>query len=77
MQPIIANINPDLCIVYADRYEFAFAIASTHSNKIILHIEAGDITQGGTYDDYIRHWGTKMSHLYCTSTKKGFRLLEV
>ena len=37
LQPIITDINPDLCIVYADRYEsFAFAIASTHSNKIIL-----------------------------------------
>ena len=77
LQPIIANINPDLCIVYADRYEsFAFAIASTHSNKIILHIEAGDITQGGTYDDYIRHCITKMSHLYCTSTKKGISVVR-
>ncbi|MDC3170843.1 UDP-N-acetylglucosamine 2-epimerase, partial [Prochlorococcus sp. AH-716-E13] len=72
LHPIISKIKPDLCIVYADRYEsFAFTIAATHSNIIILHIEAGDITQGGTYDDYIRHCITKMSHLFCTSTKRG------
>ena len=72
LDPLIKSFNPDLCIVYADRYEsFAYAISATHLNKVILHIEAGDITEGGTYDDYIRHCITKMSHLFCTSTKKG------
>ena len=72
LDKLISKTNPDLSIVYADRYEsFAFAIAATHLNKIILHIEAGDVTEGGTYDDFIRHCITKMSHLFCTSTKKG------
>ena len=76
LTPFINEFNPDLCIVYGDRYEsFAFTISSTHLNNIILHIEAGDITEGGTYDDYIRHCITKMSHLFCTSTKKGLNVV--
>ena len=67
LTPVISEFNPDICIVYADRFEsFAFAIASMHANKILLHIEAGDITEGGTYDDQIRHCISKMSHLTYT-----------
>ena len=74
---LINKFAPDLCIVYADRYEsFAFAVSSTHSNIPTLHIEAGDITEGGTYDDYIRHCITKMSHLFCTSTLKGVKVVK-
>ncbi len=77
----INKIHPDLSIVYADRYEsFGFAIAASHSNIPLLHIEAGDITDGGTYDDQIRHCISKLSHIFCTSTLKGtetlFRLGE-
>ena len=77
LTPIICKISPDLCLVYGDRFEsFAFATAATHLNKILLHIEAGDITEGGTYDDYIRHCITKMSHLFCTSTNKGLNIVS-
>ena len=69
--------KPDLCIVYADRYEsFGFSIASFHSNIPSLHLEAGDITNGGTYDDNLRHCITKMSHLFCTSTKRGLDIIQ-
>ena len=61
----IEKFKPDLCIVYADRFEsFGFSIASFHSNIPSLHVEAGDITNGGTYDDNLRHCITKMSHLF-------------
>lgn len=78
---IIEKVKPNLSIVYADRYEsFGFAIAASHSNIPLMHLEAGDITEGGTYDDQIRHCISKLSHLFCTSTKKGcetlFRLGE-
>ena len=44
---ILKKINPDLALVYADRFEsFAFAVSATHSDSVLLHIEAGDITQG-------------------------------
>ena len=77
LSPLIIKKNPKLCIVYADRFEsFAFAISASHLDKILLHIEAGDITEGGTYDDFIRHCITKMSHLFCTSTKKGLNVIS-
>ncbi len=77
LSPIIIKKNPELCIVYADRFEsFAFAISASHLDKILLHIEAGDITEGGTYDDYVRHCITKMSHLFCTSTKNGLEVIS-
>ena len=77
LTPIIQYFQPDLSIVYADRFEsFAFAISCTHSDSVLLHIEAGDITQGGTYDDYIRHCISKMSHLFCTSTAKGKNIID-
>ena len=47
----------------------------SHSNIPLLHLEAGDITEGGTYDDQIRHCISKLSHLYCTSTLKGTETL--
>jgi len=73
---ILQRIKPDLSIVYADRYEsFGFAIAASHSNIPLIHLEAGDITEGGTYDDQIRHCISKLSHLFCTSTKKGCETL--
>lgn len=74
---LIEKIKPDLSIVYADRYEsFGFAIAASHSNIPLLHIEAGDITEGGTYDDQIRHCISKLSHLFCTSTIKGTQIMN-
>ncbi len=73
----ISEFNPDLCIVYADRFEsFGFSVAAFHSNTPSLHLEAGDITTGGTYDDNLRHCITKMSHLFCTSTKKGLKVIN-
>ena len=73
----IEELRPDLCIVYADRFEsFGFSVASFHADIPCLHLEAGDITNGGTYDDNIRHCITKMSHLFCTSTKKGLDILN-
>ena len=73
---VIKKINPNLSIVYGDRYEsFGFAIAASHSNIPLIHLEAGDITEGGTYDDQIRHCISKLSQLFCTSTKKGCETL--
>ena len=66
--PVLSSINADCAIVYADRYEsFAFAITAFFSDLPLLHIEAGDITLGGTYDDNVRHAISRISHLFATS----------
>tara|TARA_Y100001978_G_C23692873_1_gene435816 strand:- start:1391 stop:2551 length:1161 start_codon:yes stop_codon:yes gene_type:complete len=75
--PKIKKFSPDLAIVYADRYEaFSFAIAVSHSDIPLLHLEAGDITEGGTHDDQVRHCISKLSHLFCTSTLLGCEIIK-
>ncbi|MCR8538799.1 MAG: UDP-N-acetylglucosamine 2-epimerase [Prochlorococcus marinus CUG1439] len=74
---IIKSIKPDLALVYADRYEsFAFALATFHADLINFHVEAGDITEGGTYDDQLRHCISKISHIHACSTYKGTEVLQ-
>lgn len=77
LDSLIVSSKADVAVVYADRFEsFAFALAAFHRNLIILHLEAGDVTEGGTYDDSIRHCITKLSHLQATSTKQGLRVVR-
>lgn len=62
------KLKPDLMVVYADRFEgFAAVITSTQSNIPTIHIEGGDITEGGALDDNVRHAMTKLSHFHMTT----------
>lgn len=70
----LANLKPDLMIVYADRFEgFAAVVASTQMNIPTAHIEGGDLTQGGALDDSVRHAMTKLSHLHFTTNDEATR----
>jgi UDP-hydrolysing UDP-N-acetyl-D-glucosamine 2-epimerase len=74
--PVVYAFMPDLCLVYADRYEsYAFAISCFHLDRLLLHIEAGDITYGGTYDDSVRHSITHICHLFSTTNQKSSDIL--
>ena len=62
--------RPDFVCVYADRFEtFAFVVAASQMNIPIVHCEGGDVTEGGTFDDSIRHAITKLSHLHFTTNE--------
>lgn len=62
---LIQKHKPDALIVYADRYEtYAAAAAAFFSELPLIHIEGGDITNGGTFDDSVRHSITKMANLH-------------
>ena len=64
---------PDIFVVYADRYEsFAAAIAATQTNTVTVHIEGGDITEGGALDDNVRHAMTKLSHFHCVTNQEAY-----
>lgn len=66
----IDNLKPSLLIIYGDRYEtFGACIAASQQGIPVLHVEGGDITEGGCLDDNNRHAITKLSHLHCTTTK--------
>ena len=59
------QLELDALIVYGDRFEaFAAMIASTQRGLATAHIEGGDLTQGGTLDDVVRHAMSKLAHLH-------------
>ena len=63
----------------SDRFEtFAFAISS-YLNKIpIAHYEGGDITEGGTLDDNIRHAISKIANIHFTTNNDSkLRLIKM
>ena len=56
--------------MYGDRYEtFASVIASTQMGIPTIHVEGGDITEGGTFDDSVRHAITKLSHIHLATNE--------
>ena len=62
------SLRPDIVVVYADRFEtFAATIAASQMGLPVAHIEGGDVTEGGTLDDSVRHAITKLSHLHFTT----------
>jgi UDP-N-acetylglucosamine 2-epimerase (non-hydrolysing)/GDP/UDP-N,N'-diacetylbacillosamine 2-epimerase (hydrolysing) len=65
---VLADLKPDIMVVYADRFEgLAAVIASSQMNIPTAHVEGGDLTEGGALDDSVRHAMTKLSHLHFTT----------
>ena len=68
----LKKIQPDMMVVYADRFEgFAAVIAATQMNIPTAHIEGGDLTEGGALDDSVRHAMTKLAHLHFTTNQQA------
>ena len=71
---VLNKIKPDFCLVYADRFEtFSAAIASSQSGIPTVHLEGGDVTEGGALDDSVRHAITKLSNLHFTTNPEATR----
>jgi UDP-hydrolysing UDP-N-acetyl-D-glucosamine 2-epimerase len=69
---VLAELKPDIMLVYADRFEgFAAVIAATQMNIPTAHVEGGDLTEGGALDDSVRHSMTKLSHLHFTTNQQA------
>jgi UDP-hydrolysing UDP-N-acetyl-D-glucosamine 2-epimerase len=72
LSSIFNNLQPDMVITIGDRYEtIATAIAASYMNKVLIHIQGGEIT--GSIDESVRHAITKLSHIHFASTKKSKR----
>jgi len=70
---IFNKIEPDFVFVYADRFEgFAAIIASSLQNIKTIHMEGGDVTEGGAHDDNIRHAMTKLSHIHLATNEPAY-----
>ena len=69
---VLNELNPDIFLVYADRFEgLAAVIASSQMNIPTAHVEGGDLTEGGALDDSVRHAMTKLSHLHFTTNQQA------
>jgi len=69
---VLNRLKPDFLAVYADRFEAFFAvITGTQMNIPTAHIEGGDLTEGGTLDDSVRHAMTKLAHLHFTTNEQA------
>ena len=74
---VLERINPNIFVVYADRFEgFAATVAGTQMSIPTAHIEGGDITEGGALDDSVRHAMTKLAHLHFTTNKEATRRIK-
>lgn len=72
LTPVLDKLNPDVFVVYADRFEgLAAVVTSTQMNIPTAHIEGGDITEGGALDDSVRHAMTKLAHLHYTTNQQA------
>ncbi len=72
----LKKIKPNFFILYGDRFEtFTAAYTASFLQIPIIHIEGGDITEGGTYDDIFRHSITKLSHLHITTNLNSYNNL--
>ena len=57
------NIQPDVVIVIADRFEcLPVAMAAAYMNIPVAHVEGGEIS--GSIDESIRHAITKLAHVH-------------
>ena len=60
------NLNPDIVLTIADRYEtIATAIAASYMNIPLAHLQGGEVT--GSIDEKVRHAVTKLSDLHFVS----------
>ena len=65
---VFDNLNPDVVISVADRYEtIATAISATYLNIPLAHTMGGEVS--GTIDESIRHAITKFSHIHFPASK--------
>ena len=63
---LVEKYNPDIILSGFDiGANLAAAIVGAHMNKVVAHIEGGEVS--GTIDESIRHAITKFAHLHFTT----------
>ena len=76
---VLLNLNPDYIFLTSDRFETLSVAIIAHILKVpIVHLEGGDVTEGGTLDDNSRHAITKLSSLHLvTNLDSEKRLIKL
>ncbi len=67
---ILIQTKPDCIFLTSDRFETLSVAMVSHFLRIpIIHLEGGDVTEGGTLDDNSRHAITKLSSFHLVTNK--------
>lgn len=67
LSTIFDNLQPDLVLTVADRYEtVATAVSAAYLNLPLVHVQGGEIT--GSVDEKVRHAITKFANYHFVST---------
>ena len=67
---VFDNLQPDVVVTIADRYEtLATAAAATYSNIPLAHVQGGEIT--GSIDEKVRHAITKLADLHLVANEQA------
>jgi len=67
---LFENLNPDIVLTVADRFEtMATAISASYMNIPLAHTQGGEVT--GSIDESVRHAITKLSHLHFPATEQA------
>ena len=76
---IFKKIKPDCIFLTSDRFETLSVALVAHFMRIsIIHLEGGDVTEGGTLDDNSRHAITKLASLHLvTNTDSKKRVIKL
>ncbi len=76
---IFRKIKPDCVFLTSDRFETLSVALVAHFMRIpIIHLEGGDVTEGGTLDDNSRHAITKLASLHLvTNTDSKKRVIKL
>lgn len=68
----LMNLNPDLVITVADRFEtIATAISASYMNIPLAHVQGGEVS--GSIDEKVRHAVTKLSDIHFVSNENSAR----
>ena len=69
---VFDNLQPDIVVVRADRYEVLSAtVAAAYLNIPVAHLEGGDVT--GNIDESVRHAITKFAHIHFPTNDESKR----
>lgn len=70
LSKIVRKVDPDIILAGFDvGANFAISIVGAHMNKIVAHLEGGEVT--GTIDESIRHATSKFSHIHFTTNHQS------
>lgn len=68
LSTVFNNLNPDMVITVADRFEtMATAIAASYMNIPLVHVQGGEVT--GNIDEKVRHAITKLADVHFAASQ--------